>query len=162
LVEFALLLPLFMMMVLGMFTGGIAYNQKISLNSAAREGARYAATLDNTSLSPVQWTSAVRDVVRDRAGSDLPSATSGGVVCVAMVDKDGNVVTDASTPPVKYQLKDGDTTLPEGCFDDSVASPTGDTSNRVHVLVRRTSKIEALVFSHNATIRSMSTARWER
>ena len=40
LVEFTLILPVFMMMVLGTFTGAIAYNQKLDLAHAAREGAR--------------------------------------------------------------------------------------------------------------------------
>src|SRR5712691_4500636 len=44
-VEFALLLPVFMMLVMGAFSGAIAYNQKLDLAHAAREGARYGATL---------------------------------------------------------------------------------------------------------------------
>ena len=36
LVEFALILPVFMILVLGTFTGAIAYNQKLDLAHAAR------------------------------------------------------------------------------------------------------------------------------
>ncbi|MBC8386643.1 MAG: pilus assembly protein [Actinobacteria bacterium] len=42
-VEFALILPLLVMMVFGIFQFGIAYNNWIALTHAAREGARLAA-----------------------------------------------------------------------------------------------------------------------
>ena len=44
-VQFALILPLFMMLVLGMLTGGASYNRQLGLTHAALEGARYGATL---------------------------------------------------------------------------------------------------------------------
>jgi Flp pilus assembly protein TadG len=43
-VEFALVLPLLVMLVLGIFEFGLAYNTKITLTHAAREGARAQAT----------------------------------------------------------------------------------------------------------------------
>ena len=46
LVEFALLLPVFMALVLGMLSGGLIYNQKMDLTHATREGARYGAAID--------------------------------------------------------------------------------------------------------------------
>lgn len=42
LVEFALVLPLFLALVVGIFDFGQAYNLKQKLNNAAREGARFA------------------------------------------------------------------------------------------------------------------------
>jgi Flp pilus assembly protein TadG len=42
-VEFALILPILVMMVFGIFQFGIAYNNWIALTHAAREGARLAA-----------------------------------------------------------------------------------------------------------------------
>jgi len=42
-VEFALLLPVLVMIVFGIFEFGIAYNNYIALTHAAREGARLAA-----------------------------------------------------------------------------------------------------------------------
>ena len=44
-VEFALILPLVLMLAFGMVTAGLTYNHKIDLTHAAREGARYGATL---------------------------------------------------------------------------------------------------------------------
>ena len=45
LVEFALVLPLVLMLAFGVVTAGLTYNHKIDLTHAAREGARYGATL---------------------------------------------------------------------------------------------------------------------
>ena len=45
-VEFALVLPILLMLVFGGITGGLLYNQQQQLTHAAREGARYAATLE--------------------------------------------------------------------------------------------------------------------
>lgn len=42
-VEFALVLPIFLMLVLGIFEFGRAFNIQVSLSEAARESARYAA-----------------------------------------------------------------------------------------------------------------------
>lgn len=42
-VEFALVLPIFLVLVLGIFEFGRAFNIQISLSEAAREAARYAA-----------------------------------------------------------------------------------------------------------------------
>ncbi|MHA7222056.1 TadE/TadG family type IV pilus assembly protein [Arthrobacter sp. RHLT1-20] len=43
-VEFALILPLFLSMVLGVIDFGVAYGQNVSLQGAAREGARQGVT----------------------------------------------------------------------------------------------------------------------
>jgi Flp pilus assembly pilin Flp len=45
-VEFALVLPVLLMLVFGGITGGWLYNQQQQLTHAAREGARYGATLE--------------------------------------------------------------------------------------------------------------------
>lgn len=42
-VEFALILPIFLVLVLGIFEFGRAFNIQVSLSEAAREAARYAA-----------------------------------------------------------------------------------------------------------------------
>jgi hypothetical protein len=44
-VEFALVLPILLILLFGTITGGMLYNQQLALTQAAREGARFAATL---------------------------------------------------------------------------------------------------------------------
>ena len=81
-VEFALVMPLLVMLLLGIVSAGLAYNRKIDLTHATREGARYGAT-----VSPFQiwqsgsWAENVRNLVVARSGGELSSAD----VCVALV-----------------------------------------------------------------------------
>ena len=45
-VEFAIVLPIFLLLLLGIAQGGIAFNNYIQLTDATRAGARYGAPLD--------------------------------------------------------------------------------------------------------------------
>jgi Flp pilus assembly protein TadG len=46
-VEFAILLPVVLMLLFGIIYGGLLYNEQLALTQAAREGARFAATNDD-------------------------------------------------------------------------------------------------------------------
>lgn len=50
-VEFALILPVFVLMILGMIEFSRVYNVQISLSNAAREGARVMAIYNDTGLA---------------------------------------------------------------------------------------------------------------
>jgi Flp pilus assembly protein TadG len=150
LVEFALILPVFMMLVLGMFSGGLAYNQKLSITGAAREGARYAATLPKSQFTgptaASDWLSAIRNVVRDRAGGDLN--VSGSSICVSLV-------TGTSSHPTVDPGYSTNGSSP--CYTDG----STDGAARVQVVVQRPGKIEALLFKTNLTLSSRATAKHE-
>jgi len=61
-VEFAIILPILIMLIFGIFQFGIAYNNYITITHAAREGARRAAVdLDISNLSPL------KQIIIDRA-----------------------------------------------------------------------------------------------
>lgn len=62
LVEFALILSILILLVLGMIEVGWLLNAKITLNSAAREGARVGAVLN---LPPVERRQKIYETVRD-------------------------------------------------------------------------------------------------
>jgi len=150
LVEFALILPVFMILVLGTFTGAIAYNQKLDLAHAANEGARYGGTLpqnQTTFTSPAtNWATAVQQVVVERSSGDL----SASQVCVALVDGSPPAAVDAS-----HQVN-----LPAGqsnCYDDG----SGDTGKRVQVTVARPGTLEALVFTMNLNLSARAVAKFE-
>ena len=71
-VEFALVLPLFVMLIFGMFQFGIAFNNWIAITHAAREGARLAAV--------GQYDEQFEQTVKDRAPSvDIQSITVSGL-----------------------------------------------------------------------------------
>ena len=70
LVEFALVLPILAAFLLGTLSAGLAYNRNNSLNNAARESARYAATLPvDGSMSA--WLTSVAAVAESAASGDL-------------------------------------------------------------------------------------------
>ena len=63
-IEFALILPLLMCIILGMFTGGVLANRQIEITHAAREGARYGSMVPvSDSFLSGTWATNVRDVV---------------------------------------------------------------------------------------------------
>ena len=161
LVEFALILPVFMMLVLGMFTGGLAYSTKLSLNGASREGGRYGATLPVESATcaggtaMAKWLQCVADAAIQSAGGDLASGKLGRSVCVAYVYPAGTTATD-STQSLTV-TNSGSTLGTSTCFTDGQPSDT----RRVQVRVVRNEKLEALVFSRTVTLTSNTITRFE-
>ena len=149
LVEFALLLPVFMALVLGMFSGGIAYNQKLDVTHATREGARYGATVAvSQSFSSGTWATNVRDLIVDRASGDLSGA--GTNVCVALVSGPGSA-------PVAVDANHTTNSGGGPCYTDGSA----DTGRRVQVSASRPSKVEALFFSWGITLNAKAVSRYE-
>jgi Flp pilus assembly protein TadG len=151
LVEFALVLPVFAMLVFGGFSGAMAYDGKQSVVYAAREGARYGATMPQSQCTPTSncngktWAQLVQAVVVARAGGTVSSSE----VCVALVS--GSPATVASAP---FSTKsDGSV-----CYTDG----SGDTSARVQVSISHDASINALFLSIPVTETSQATARFEQ
>ena len=90
-VEFALILPLLSMMALGMLTGGIALDRKQDINNAAREAARFGATVaehqcdDTSKCDGFTWAQLVRSLAVERSNGAVVPAN----VCVALVSGPG-------------------------------------------------------------------------
>jgi Flp pilus assembly protein TadG len=90
-VEFALLVPLVLMLLFGTVTTGLVYSHHLSINNAAREASRFGAVVD---YSAPTWATSVRDRVLDTyydATSPLPSAN----VCVRLVTSTGTSLASA-------------------------------------------------------------------
>jgi hypothetical protein len=150
-VEFALVLPVFMMLLLGMLTGGLAYSRKLSVSGAAREGARYGATLPiTTSLPTDPWLTKVAQVTVGSGEGELESDEPGQSVCIAYVP-------GAGSPRRREQVGSAVTFANAPCIADD--GRTGET--RVQVVTERTSTMEALVFSRDLSLRSQAVARFE-
>jgi len=153
-VEFALVLPLVLMLTFGAVSTALVYNHKIDLTHAAREGARYGATLprDQCLGSPnpcgtSTWAQVVQSVVVQRSLGDVAAAD----VCVALVT--GNPGSTSTGLYVNSFRAD------HLCFDDGSADP-GD---RVQVSLRRTSdRINGILFSFPVTLTSQATAKFEQ
>ena len=174
-VEFALTLPAFMCLLLGMFTGGIAYNAKQDITSAAREGARYGATLP-VATSPCttasgatdldQWLKCVSDITVKAASGGLNVGRAGRYICVSYVYPNGiagsNDVTKSRIVTDSGGVETA-TTDTRDCFTINNLPTDGmaSTKRRVQVVTRRTSKLEALLYSSNLTLNSSSVTVFE-
>lgn len=151
-VEFAILLPIFMTLILGMFSGGLAYNRQMALRQATREGARYGATLSRgTAFAAGEtWATTVRSVMKERSEGELTDAN----ICVALVSGSGAstaVVTNGALGASWYS------TTGAPCYNDGGA----DGKRRVQVTATSSANIEALFFSRTLTLDAESTARHE-
>ena len=137
--EFALVLPLLLALILGIFTGGMAYTSKISVVEAVREGARYGASLPlgTGGTAVLAWETSVRDrVVAASAGEIVP-----GDVCVKFV-------------------------LPTGGSDCGLGDPPGATNepavHLVKVSATRPATMEFFLYRRDVVLRGSLVARFER
>lgn len=159
LVEFALVLPLILMLVVGMVSAGIAYNAQLSLTHAAREAGRYGATLPvinstyPTNLN--EWLDAVAARAVEDAAGDLDPGTPGRSICVAYVHPAGTGAQDQT----RRRVEDASGVITDGstCFADG----RPDNERRVQVEVERVVDFEALLFVTTLTLDSSATARFE-
>jgi hypothetical protein len=151
LVEFALVLPVFLMLILGMMTGGLAYSRKLSVAQAAREGARFGATLPITATLPTDaWLTRVADLTEASSDGELAPTKPGQFTCVAYVPATGS--------PRKREESGGAFSFSNGaCI--AVDGRAGES--RVQVVAQRRSTFEALLFSRSLVLDSHAVARFE-
>jgi Flp pilus assembly protein TadG len=81
-VEFALVLPILIMLLIGTVTAGFEYSRAMGLTNAVREGARFGATADKSSAT---WAADVIARTRQTQFDDEPAeADSSTSVCVEL------------------------------------------------------------------------------
>jgi len=142
LVEMAMVVPLVLALLLGVFTGGNAYFRKISLVDAAREGARYGASLKVPAGGITAWRQAVQDRVVQLSGGQTVAAD----VCADLI-----VPTGANT---SCGVVD-----PNGASTDPVALTPASV---VKVSVATSTTLEFVFFTKNTTLSAKVAARYER
>jgi Flp pilus assembly protein TadG len=114
-VEFALVVPLLLLLLIGTITTAMAYSDHLSATNAVREAARYGAATDVSSSS---WATSVRDRVKQvyfNAGTTVVDSQ----ICVRLVQADGTVQAE---------------TLGADC-GGAPSTPTGMVSGSCAVLV---------------------------
>lgn len=150
-VEFALVFPVLVLLVLGIFTGGLAYNQKLQLTHSVREGARYGARVPKTqTFASGTWATNVRDLIIERAAGDLTGP--GVTVCVSLVQ--GSPATVVA--PAASFTTNGTAPCAAG---ETYPTTATDNGRRVQVRVSRPGTIELGVFPPvNFTITAAATA----
>lgn len=150
-VEFALALPIFFVLFLGITSSAVAWHHQQVLTGAAREGARYGATVAieqcEVACEGLTWAQFVRQRAIDEAGGDLAP----GDACVALVGGSGTAPQALSTA---HTTETG--TAP--CYPDGI----GDGTLRVQVSLARPHQLEWLLGSTQLVLRTTATARFEQ
>ena len=153
LVEFALLLPVFFMLVMGTFSAAVVYNDKASITQGAREAARYGATVPTDQCTTLAncggltWAQMVQSVAVERSAG---SATTSDV-CVALVTGSG-----AAESAIDSSHTTAGGTSP--CWVDGSA----DASQRVQVMITRRDHINFLVSDIPVSLTSRATSKYEQ
>ena len=153
-VEFALLLPVLIILLFGIMYGASLFNSQQTVTQAAREGARFGATLplsafggDDETPPSTEWFDAVAERARSVMGSDRP-LTHGGVapsVCVIFYYDGGH--------------EDGGDA--DACPDDPIGA-AGDDTARVQVITSRPARLELGVTSIGPiNLQNSAIARFE-
>ena len=144
------MLPIFMSLVLAMFTGGLAYTARQAITQGAREAARAAATTPVTG-SVNAWLDDIAAVAARSADGELAAGESGQYLCVALI-RDGVIS--------RREEIAGSATYSTGapCFTDGV---TVASARRVQVLAERTREMEAIFFSQTLDLEGRAVARYE-
>ena len=147
-IELALTLVLLVMLLVGTVTSAIALGQQNSIQNAAREGSRFAATLPGP--LDTTWLQTVRDVTRAAALGDLETTVQGQFICVAYVDGSNDTrLTDTGGVEALAATE---------CFSDG--RPAGEP--RIQVVAQRDTSIQAIVFTADVTLSAPAAARYER
>ena len=151
-VEFALLATLLFMLIFGSITAGISFSRSNALQTAAREGARFAATLPGAETDVNTWLNSVVTTTQGAALGELDDGVPGRTICAAFVG--GGADTSLTRNP------DNSTTLGTECFDDGLS---GDADvPRVQVVAARETQIQAVIFATDITVSGDAVARYER
>lgn len=155
-VEFALLFPVFIALVLGMITAGLSFERWIGITQGAREGGRLGATLSilasstdgagvpNGTLST--WLQRVYDTSLQASGLD--PADRGFAACVALYD--GTTFTKLSAVGTATPAQ----TAGE-CYSD------GQSGARVQVTMQRDTFWDWFLARTDVTVKGKATTRWE-
>lgn len=159
LVEFALILPILTMLLLGLVSGAIAWNENLALSQGARVAGRRAVTtplptpLDAVSMSP--WLDAVADQAVEASEGKMADTVSGRAVCVAYVYPAGTATDQTFNREVTGSGAPTYGTTP--CFDDG----QGDTERRVQVVLARDAILDIGIRRLALTLRRQVVYRFE-
>jgi Flp pilus assembly protein TadG len=154
-VEFALLFPIFAILVMGMISAGMAWSRQINITQAARETSRFGATLSFKAAAEGgtgtvdDWLDKVDEAATSAGGpADMPI---GGYDsrCVAFVDQAGNT----------KHMQDGGTKASGTCPGTAINSALGPAY--VQVVFTRNVSFFAVFMNPTLTLDSLSATPYE-
>jgi len=137
-VEFALVLPVIMVLILGMVSAASAWNQSQSMTHAGQVGARYGSTIPwpSGNTDQVAWLDAIIDKAIATSTGTMSTGVAGRAICVAYVDPAGSAPD--KTVSRRINAAGTRTSATTECFSDSL----GTTAKRVQVMMDRSATIE--------------------
>jgi hypothetical protein len=162
-VEFALILPLLVMLLLGIVTGAQAYGQKLSITNASREGSRYGATLPTGNFAgqtvPLNaWLDDVATKTVNSVDGGLPIGLSGRALCVAYVYPNGPATDPLDHTVSRREDTAGNVTYgTTPCFTDSRTN----AERRVQITLNRNATIDAFLIKTSVGLATKSISRFE-
>jgi Flp pilus assembly protein TadG len=146
-VEFALVLPLLAMLLMGVITGGVAFTNSIGLANAVREGARFGATADVASGT---WAADVVARTREtQFDDDLTNPAT--TVCLKVVGGGS----------IGWQCDAGVAPAPPEPPNASLPTPPAGTCVVV-VVASRPYRLNFIFGSFDSELVRQSVARYER
>lgn len=155
-VEFALVLPVLMVLLLGMVSGATAWNQSQSLGQGARVAGRYASTLPLVAPEDMDdWLDDIADRAISSSEGNLANGTSGRTVCVAYVDPAGTAPDNTVSRTLDSAGVRTSGVAP--CFSDGQS----DTDVRVQVELERASYLDVGFWRQNIDLRRTVVFRYE-
>jgi Flp pilus assembly protein TadG len=149
--ELAIVVPIFLLLVLGAFSADMALNQRETLVQSVGDGGRYGSVLDRNQsfVAGVTWATAVRDTVVQHSNGALTNAQ----VCVALVMGPGSSpIGVAGATSTSVNTPAGQTS----CYADN----SSDQSMRVQVTATKPSGISALTFNQQFSITARTVTRY--
>jgi len=158
LVEFALVMPILVMLLFGLVSAGMAWNQNLSLSSAARAGARYGATLptSTTGTTMDDYLAAITQRVIDSSEGNLGSSVTSRVICVAYWHPSGTATLDQNRArTLTNTTVTTSSTTP--CFTDG----QGSDDKRIQITVQRTGTIQTGLWTQTVTLSQKVVFRYE-
>lgn len=151
-VEFAILFPVFMMLVVGMISFGFAFERWINVTQAARETSRFAATYPMPSGGVTSWLVDVTNVAKETAGITGTTPPSDYYVCVRFVNRVGPATTPVTTSMASGSLS-------------GATCPTGSTSglpdNAAEVTIARKVGLDWMLGRADVAVHGDNVSRYE-
>lgn len=165
-VEFALLLPLFAMLLFGMISAGFTFHSWLNSTHGAQESARFAATLSIQAGggSTDSWLATVGERAFDASNlGTSTTATAGSVVCVAIYAP-GNKFPTTITPARRVIFTAASdeavsTAFANGTCPGMPAAAAG--TDYVQVSVSQPADFNYILGSAQITVEGKSTSHYE-
>lgn len=162
-VEFALLFPIFIIVVMGTITAGTAFSKQINITQAARETSRYGATLTFAAAAAAAptptptpnaqtWLSNVSGVGQAAAGPSTDPIGGHNDLCVA-------IVVPSPSANTMHMIDNNGTAVTGACPGTTINAALGP--QYVQVVVKRKTHFFAVFLDKDLTLRSESTTPYE-